>query len=138
MSLLTFSGEVAAMVEALSPTRRFTHDRIVDRDRLDAGETAYQLRVEGRGVDGTDSNVVKLVAEVEIEIHHRLSDWENERAYTEGAMMTDQESLGDFRVWRAACASMDTFLEPAELDRPSLRDGDWISYIYKALVRLNP
>lgn len=138
MGLATFASEVAAMVVALSPTRRFTHDRVQDRDRLDAGETAYQMRVEGRGEDGTDSNVVKLVAQVEVEIHHRLATWTAERTYTEGAMLTDHEALASKSAWRSACASVDHFLEHPELDRPSERDGDRISYIYKALVRLNP
>lgn len=95
----------SALSSQLSITTRFASDYVVGLETMNASvasqsQTMYRIRSQYQQAE-EGSNITWKAAAVEIEIAHRLSDVFNERAYTEGAMLTQQATLLDSSFWRA-------------------------------------
>jgi hypothetical protein len=107
-------------------------------DLLLPGAKRYQIRVSPQEQDGTDSNAVYSVADVEIEVHHCLllrevADAEN--LYRTDEMLWNQGRLLSEATWRAL-ASVDEVLEGPLMSSDPERDGDVISYTVSLSVKI--
>jgi len=102
-----------------------------------AGVTALSVLALPAGYDlGSDSNQTYLVALFEIAVVHRLADPNDEAAYVEGAMRTDQVALLDPSLWEVAGVYEVAELPGLEADRD--RVGRAIVYRISAQLRFIP
>ena len=133
--------QAATAIEALgsSPTRMGS-DRRTDLESIASGATKYQLRVWHASKDDQfSSNVNYDVAAIEVAIHHYLASATAERTYTEGAMLTEQDSLLAKSFWTDldAVFGVDDQLLPGTTESPE-RVGNVISYTIALEVRVQP
>lgn len=95
------SDAAAAVASLISGATRASSDYARDRDVVGAGETIYQLRGWHLGKDNSNANTSYDVARIELTVATGLASPTNERAYTEAAMLTQQDAVLAASWWRA-------------------------------------
>ncbi len=100
-------SELIAAMESWSVRTRMVSDLREDLERIDAGQTRYQLQVYPAEKIYPDSNVPRSSANVTITTHHLVADAFDERAWTEGQMDVDLDRLANIGWWRALSAVRD-------------------------------
>lgn len=129
-------GQVSSAILAMLPagSKRYDSDYRDDLEKIQSGQTRYQVRGLSSGTTG-DSNTIYKRATVELAVHFALSG--TERAYTEGAMATQLASILTLSWWRALAAVHEITTE----DAPQLvaqRVGSVFTYTVTASVTLKP
>jgi hypothetical protein len=128
-SLATVAGSIATAIAGLtsSPTR-VGSDRAMNLEGLAAGATKYQLRADHETeIETADSNLTYQGATITVAMHHELASASDERAYTQGNMLVDQESLMSRAWWRAIAGIYDVYQGPT-IQSEAARVGNTISY----------
>lgn len=94
----------SALTAQLSISTEFASDYNVDLETMSASvaaqaQTMYRIRSQHQQA-AEGSNTTYQSGAIEVVVSHRLSDPFDERAYTEGAMLTQQGTLLDRQFWR--------------------------------------
>lgn len=92
------------------------------------GQTRYQIQASYLNQTNEDSAVTRDIVEVELLVHHLLTVFTDEQAYTEGQMATDQLAMIAESFWE----SMDSVFRVVD-DFPAInivpeRSGKRITY----------
>jgi hypothetical protein len=107
-------------------------------DALQAGEKCFQLRVWAVEIDtGSDVNVSPVTAAVEIEVHRRMADRDEEYLYTSDEMLADMLALLDPDLWTGA-AAVDALLEGPSIDAVPEIENDILRYTVAFQATVTP
>lgn len=136
-TLLDCINQVRAALAALTPAlaAQALADYRTDFDDLAAGSTIYRLRHQEEQ-NARDSNQAIQGLSMELEISHNLADRFNERAYTEGDMLTHMASLLDKDFWRVAAVREIT--GGPEMEINVAREGNIIYWSVVVIVAIVP
>ena len=128
-SLATVAGSIATAIAGLSGTpTRVGSDRVTNLEGLAVGTTKYQLRVDHlTELETGNAQVTYKAATVTVAMHHELASASAERTYTEGVMLTHQNSLMSPSWWRAISGVYEV-VEGPTLQSEAERVGNTISY----------
>lgn len=131
------SDIAAAVVAQVSGIVRLDSDFRDDLESVPVGGTRFQLRGIPAGID-FDSNAQRTVEAVELLIHHRLSDPDLERAYTEGALQTDVAAMIAPSFWRNLASAFDLIEPPVAEIGPNDRDANVITVAITTQISIVP
>ncbi len=123
---------IATAIASLTGGTRMWSDIATDFDHVAKGATRFQVKSIATTVQ-RNSNEARTALGLQITVAHRLANPNDERAYTEGARLTAQQSLVD-PIWWAGIASngipgVREVLEPPDTGLGDLtRTNDVITY----------
>lgn len=132
-------AQIATLLAGLpSSPLRVGVDLRDDLERIPSGATRFAQRVSGLRLDEEeDSNAPLETAAVSVALFHRLADPFDERAYTVGNLLLDQEFLITRTFWQTLAAVRDVVDGPEVTSLPE-REGHSISYTVELSLRLVP
>ncbi|MGH7338733.1 MAG: hypothetical protein ACREI7_14220 [Myxococcota bacterium] len=128
-----FALSAAAALDIVLPGARALSDYRQDLERIEPGEDRWQFAVGPAGVFG-DSNVVYGVVECRVRHHHRIVG-QDERAWTEGGMLTLLDAIVRPSYWRGLAGVHDVQSPP---EYTVARTGPVVSAEITVTVSLGP
>lgn len=137
-TLSDIETEVAAAVGTLAGMgTRLSDDYRAAVGGLAVGYTRFALRVDQLVTNQQDSDSPKKVADVEVDVVHRLGTAADEGAYA-AAKYVHQADLARAGWWRAQVASALTVYEGPEVTAITERIGNVLKYTTKVRLVVKP
>lgn len=137
-TLADIESDVATAVAGLSGMgARLTDDYRTDVYGPAVGATQFALRVDQLATQYSESDSPKQVADVEIDVVHRLGTAADEGAYV-STKYAHQASLSSATWWRAQIASALSVFEGPEVTSITERIGNVLRYTAKVRLVVKP